>query len=162
MTGTFYTKWSWLHCVQQRLASLCFRTHTWSRSGNFRTSCSWRSILVLDYTSPTHVLWHMLRNLRRYLVEQNQCNAKQAVGATGVFIVTSAQLSRNRTMKHEAMPDHASFDVKLQKVYIPKVYTQMMGFLFSATSYDLVFLWIAYIIWLVLQIARLYYWVKVY
>ena len=60
----------------------------------------------------------MLRNLRRYLVEQNQFNAKQAIGATGVFIVTSAQLSRNGTMKHEAMPDHASFDVKTSEVDI--------------------------------------------
>ena len=37
------------------------------------------------------------------------------IGTTGVFIVTSAQLSRNGTMKHEVMPDHASFYVKLPK-----------------------------------------------
>ena len=90
----------------------------------FRTSCSWRSILVLHYTSQTHVS----RNPREYLVEQNQCNAKQAIGATGVFIVTSAQLSRNGTMRHEAMPDHASFDVKLPK----SIYSD---YVFSVFSY---------------------------
>ena len=38
------------------------------------------------------------------------------IGATGDFIVTSAQLSsRNGTMKHETMPEHGSFDVKLPK-----------------------------------------------
>ena len=43
----------------------------------FQTSCSWRSIglLVLHYTSQTNVL----RNPRQYLVEQNQCNAKQVL-----------------------------------------------------------------------------------
>ena len=51
-------------------------------------------LLVLDYTSQTHVF----RNQRQYLVEQNQCNAKQVIGATAVFIVTSAQLSGNGTI----------------------------------------------------------------
>ena len=60
----------------------------------------------------------MHRNPHQYLVEQNQCNVnnyQQTIGATGVFIVTSAQLSRNGRMKHEAMPDYASYDVKLPK-----------------------------------------------
>ena len=34
-----------------------------------------------------------------------------------VFIMTSAQLLHNGTMKHEAMPDHALYDVKLPKSY---------------------------------------------
>ena len=41
----------------------------------FRSSCSWRSVLVLLYTSQTHVF----RNPRQYLVEQNQCDAKQVL-----------------------------------------------------------------------------------
>ena len=55
--------------------------------------------------------------------------------ATGVFIVTSAQLSRNGTMKHEAMPDHASSDVKLPK----SIYSDYVISV-SATSYDLVYM----------------------
>ena len=62
-------------------------------------------------------------------------NAKQAIGATGVFIVTSAQLSRNGTMKHEAMPDHASFDIKLPKSiyaeYVISVFSYITRFSFS-------------------------------
>ena len=41
----------------------------------FRSSCSWRSVLVLLYTSQTQVF----RNPRQYLVEQNQCDAKQVL-----------------------------------------------------------------------------------
>ena len=51
----------------------------------------------------------------------------KANGATGVFIVTSAQRSRNGTMKHDAMLHYASFDVKLPNsiysVYVISVFS---------------------------------------
>ena len=104
----------------------------------FRTSCTWLSILVLHYTSHTRVF----RNPRQYLVEQNQCTAKQAIGATGVFIVPSAQLSRNGTMEHEAMPDHVSFYFKLPK----SIYSDYVISDFSYIIRFSLFLLIAYII----------------
>ena len=54
----------WCHCIFK------IPEHA---PGIFRNSCSWRTILVLDCTSQTHVLWRMLRNPRQYLLEQNQC-----------------------------------------------------------------------------------------
>ena len=51
------------------------------------------------------------------------------------FIVTSAQLSRNGTMKHEAMLHYASFDVKLPN----SIYSDYVISVFSYTSYDSVF-----------------------
>ena len=36
--------------------------------------------------------------------------------SSGFFVATSEQLSRNGTMKHEAMPGRASFDIKLPKL----------------------------------------------
>ena len=63
-----------------------------------------------------------------------QCQT--GIGATDVFIVTSAERSRNETMKHEAMPDHSSFDVKLPKSMC--LYSDYVISVFSCTSYDLV------------------------
>ena len=70
-----------------------------------------------------------------------------SIGATGVFIVTSAQRSRNGTMKHDAMLHYASFDIKLPNSiysdYVISVFSYIIRFLF---------LGIAYIIWLILHI----------
>ena len=79
------------------------------------------------------------------------------IGATGVFIVTSAR-SRNGTMKHDAMLHYASFDVKLPN----SIYSDYVISVFSYIIRFSLFLGIAYIIWLILHIARLYYWVKAY
>ena len=54
------------------------------------------------------------------------------IGATGVFIVTSAQRSRNGTMKHDAMLHYTSFDVKLPKFiysdYVISVFSYIVRF----------------------------------
>ena len=111
----------------------------------FRTSCSWRSILVWHYTSRTHVF----RNPRQYLVEQNQCNAKQVL-AWPAFSLWR-QHNVNVRERHEAMLDHAK---SIYSDYVISVFSYIIRFSF--------FWWIAYIIWMILHIARLCYWVKVY
>ena len=56
-----------------------------------------------------------------------------AIRPTGVFIMTSSQLWRNGTMKHEAMPDHAPYDVNIPKsIYSDTVISA------SATPHELV------------------------
>ena len=139
-------------CISQAVLYIIFPMslnyqNTRTHSGIFRTSCSLRSILVLHYTSQTHVF----RNPRQYLVVQNQCNAKQAIGTTGVFIATLAQLSRNGTMKHEAMPDHASFDIKLPK----SIYSDDVISVFSYIIRFSLLSLIANIIWLMLHMSKL-------
>ena len=64
--------------------------------------------------------------------ESMECQT--GIGATGLFIVTSAQRSRNGTMKHDAMLHYASFDVKLPN----SIYSVYVISVFSLTSYDLV------------------------
>ena len=64
------------------------------------------------------------------------------IGATAIFIVTSAQRSRNGTMKHDAMLHYASFDVKLPNsiilysVYVISVFSYIIRFsLFLGIAY---------------------------
>ena len=40
--------------------------------------------------------------------------------------MTSAQLSRNGTMKHEGMPDHASFGVRLPKSIYSDLFYELL------------------------------------
>ena len=70
------------------------------------------------------------------------CLLQFGIGATGVFIVTSAQRSRNGTMKHDAMLHYASFDVKLPN----SIYSVYVISVFSYITRFSMFLGIAYII----------------
>ena len=70
--------------------------------------------------------------------ESMECQT--GIGVTGVFIVTSAQRSRNGTMKHDAMLHYASFDVKLPNsiysVYVISVLSYIIRFsLFLVIAY---------------------------
>ena len=67
-------------------------------------------------------------------------------------------VSSTFTMKHDAMLHYASFDVKLPN----SIYSDYVISVFSYIIRFSLFLGIAYIIWLILHIGRLYYWVKAY
>ena len=93
----------------------------------FRTSCSRRSILVLHYTSQTHVF----RNPRQYLVEQNQCNAKQVLArpALSLWCQHNFHVMEQWTTRRCSTTRHLTSNFRSR-------YTLIMWFLFSATSYD--------------------------
>ena len=102
----------------------------------FQTSCSWHSILVLHYTSQTHVF----RNPRQYLVEQNQCNAKQVL-ARPVFplwrqhnfhVMEQWSTRRCPTTRHLSLPKSIYTD------YVISVFSYIIRFS-----------------WMILLIARL-------
>ena len=95
----------------------------------FRSSCSWRSVLVLLYTSQTHVF----RNPRKYLVEQNQWNAKQVLArpAFSLWRQHNVHVMEQWSTMRCCTTRHLTSNFRTR-------YTQIMWFLFSATSYDLV------------------------
>ena len=120
----------------------------------FRSSCSWHSVLVLLHTSQTHVF----RNPRQYLVEQNQCDAKQVLArpAFSLWRQNNVHVMEQWSTLRCCTTRHFTWNFRTR-------YNQIMWFLFF--SYIIrfsLFFGIAYIIWLILHIARLYYWVKSY
>ena len=96
---------------------------------NVRTSCSWLSILVLHYTSQTHIF----RNMCQYLVEKNPCNVKQVL-ARPAF---SLSRQHNSHVMEQWSTRRCPTTCHLTSTWRSR-YTQIMWFLFSATSYDLV------------------------
>ena len=95
----------------------------------FRSSCSWRSVPVLLYTSETHVF----RNPRQYLVEQNQCDAKRLLSrpAFSLWRQHNVHVMEQWSKMRCCITRHLTSNFRTR-------YTQIMWFLFSATSYDLV------------------------
>ena len=115
---------------------LLYYQNTRTRSGNFPNFLFMAQCIgvALHVTDP-----RLQKSVPVFSRTESMC-CQTGIGATGVFIVTSAQRSRNGTMKHAAMLHYASFDVKLPNsiysVYVISVFSYIIRFsLFLGIAY---------------------------
>ena len=108
------------------------------RDARVRAYCAWDTYDGVDSATSKRQL---SCQSSLYTSVESMCY-QTGIGATGIFIVTSAQRSRNGTMKHEAVQHSASFDVKLPN----SIYSDYVISVFSYIIRFSLFLGIAYMI----------------